>query len=159
MSDQDFLVVLVDRNFLEFSRLLAADAPSGPKSDDVAGLAEIADAIDFSVVDGKDVVHAEITVCLILTFQANFVIAQPLVFECPENILIASGQRDLLCGGFHHGSGPLNVEKLPLQDVFARWLSRLDRTGRKTERNAAKQKSCETGAERSEGCRPRPVRC
>ncbi len=62
MGDQDILVVLIDRNFLEFGGLLAADALSGTQTHDVADFAEISDAIDLAVVEGKDVVHAKIPV-------------------------------------------------------------------------------------------------
>ncbi len=118
MGDQDLLVALVDRNFLKFGGLLAADAPSGTQAHDVAGLAEIADPIDLTVVDGKDVVHPEITVRLELAFQPDFVISKPLVLERPEDIFVTAGQRNLLLSGLHHRSGTLDKQQLPLHRLL-----------------------------------------
>ena len=118
MGNQDFLVVLIDRDFLKFGRLLAADAPSGTQAHNVAGLAEIADAIDLAVVDGKNAVHPEIPVRLIFAFQSDFIISKPLVFERPEDIFVTAGQRNLFFSGLHHRSGTLDKQKLPLQSLL-----------------------------------------
>ena len=117
MGDQDFLVVLVKRNFLKFGRLLAADTSSGLKPHDIAGLAEIADAIKFSVMDGEEIIHLEIAVRAHFTLQADFIISQAFILERMEDVLVAPGQRDLLCGGFQYRPGSLNKKKLALEGL------------------------------------------
>lgn len=128
MGNQDFLVVLIDRNFLKLSGLLAADASSGPLALDVAGFAEISDTIDFPVMDGKDVVHLEIPIRLVFTFQPDFVILKPLVLEGLENVLVTSGQGNLFFGRLHYGPGSLDHKELPLQSLLG--ILRIGRTGR-----------------------------
>ena len=151
MGDQDFLVILIERNFLKLGRLLAADAPSGSEPHDVAGLAEITDPINLSMMEGVNIVHLEIPIRQKLTFQPNIVIPQPLVPECLENIVIATGKRILFRRSLHHGSAPLNKKKLPLQDLPAIGIRRLGHGRGKTERNSTRQKDRQPGVAQPQG--------
>ena len=145
MGDQDILVVLVERNFLKLGRLLAADTFSGAQSHDVAGLAEITDAINLSMMDGVDVVHLEIPICQKRAFQTDFVISKPLVPERLKNIVIAAGKRIFLRGGFHHRAGSVNEKKFPLQGLLTLDVCRPGRSHCKAERHSAQEEKYEAG--------------
>jgi len=158
MSNQDFLVLLIDRNFLKFSRLLAADALSGPQTHNVAGLAEISDAIDLAMVDGKDVVHAEIPVRLVLAFQPDLVISKALVLKRLENISVTSGQGNLLLSRSHNGPGPLDKKELPLQSFLGILrVGRTGRTGGKPKRHSAHEQERKAGMAQSRRHRFPPI--
>lgn len=114
MRDEDFLIVLIDRNFPEFSGLLAADTSARTKAHNVAGFTEIPDAIKLSVVDGVDVIHLEIAIRYKLAFQLDFIISKALVLQRLEDVMVAAGQRNLLCSGLHYGSSPLDKKQRAL---------------------------------------------
>ncbi len=118
MRDEDFLIVLVDGNFLEFSRLLTADASARTKSHNVAGFTEIPDAIKLPVVDSKNVVHLEIAIRHKLAFQLDFIIPKAFVLKRLEDVMVAAGQRNLLCSGLHYGPGPLDKKQRALQSFL-----------------------------------------
>ena len=118
MGDQDFLVVLVDGDFLEFGWLLAANAFPWPKPHNVTSLAVVTNAINLSVMDGKDVVHTEIPIRLKFAFEPDFIVAYPLIFKRPESILVAPGQRNLFGRGSQHRPRTVDKKQGSLQGLL-----------------------------------------
>jgi hypothetical protein len=99
-------------DFLEFGRLLAADAVAGLERLKVASGAEIAHAKELAIMEGVKPMDFEDAVGLSDTLQANLATLQAPVLHRVEKVRRVSGKRLILIAHFQNGAVALGDEKL-----------------------------------------------
>ena len=80
-------------DFLEFGRLLAADAIARLEGYDIADLAEVTYAIQFAVFDGEKSLHLEGPLRFHRPLEPHLTVGQALVQERVEQISGVGGER------------------------------------------------------------------
>ena len=151
MCNQDIMIVLVKRDFLKLRGLLAADALPRPQRGDVAGFTVITNPIKLAVMNGVKVVDLEIAVRAHPSFQANLVIAEPLIFQRVEDVLIAACQRVILGGGLKNRPSPGNENKLALEDLTVWLFRRPQRHGSREQERHTQHDTCKA-CKKPAGC-------
>ena len=142
MFNQNVFVVLINWDFLKFSRLLAANTVSRLKRRDITRLAVIAHGVQFAVMHRVHFIDLEVAVRKHLALEANFVILKPLILERMKDVRIPSSQRILLALNLQDGAGSGDCDERALQNLLTGINRRSQHWAGEQYDPGAKQQAC-----------------